>query len=54
MVTGLVGAELQPVAVSVKTNVADPTAIPVTKPELLTVAMAGLLLAQVPPEEGDN
>lgn len=53
-VTGLVGNELQPVAVSVNVNVADPTAIPVTNPELLTVAIEGLLLAHVPPVLGES
>jgi hypothetical protein len=54
IVTGFVGAELHPVAVSVNTKVAEPTAIPVTKPELLTVAINGLLDAHVPPVVGDN
>lgn len=54
MVTGFVGSELQPVAVSVKTKVTEPTAIPVTNPELLTVAIEALLLAHVPPVVGDN
>ena len=49
--TGNVVAE-QPVVLLVKEKVADPIPTPVTKPVLFTVATAGLLLIQVPPEEG--
>jgi hypothetical protein len=45
---------LQPPDVAVKVNVGDPAEIPVTKPPFVTVAMASLLLAQVPPEVGDS
>lgn len=56
MITG-VGVEftvmdlvlLQPEAVSVKVRVAVPLPTPVTRPALVTVAMALLLLDQVPP-----
>ena len=34
--------------------VAVPTVIPVTKPEVLTVATALLLVVQTPPEVADN
>jgi hypothetical protein len=53
-VTAAVGAEIQPVAVLVKVKVAVPAATPVTSPLLVTVATAGLLLDQVPPEDGDK
>lgn len=53
-VTGKVDNDEQPVVVDVKINVADPTATPVTTPPFVTVAMALLLLAQVPPVEGDK
>lgn len=53
-VTAAVGAEIQPVAVLVKVKVAVPAATPVTTPLLETVATAGLLLVQVPPDEGDK
>lgn len=49
-----VGAETQPVLVLVKVNVTTPALIPVTTPKLVTEATAGLLLAQVPPVEGDK
>jgi hypothetical protein len=52
MVTMPVGAEIQPVAVWVKVKVAVPAETPVTTPALVTVATAGLLLAQVPPRCG--
>ena len=45
---------LQPVAVSVKVNVAVPAARPVTTPSLSTEATAGLLLTHVPPVAGDK
>jgi hypothetical protein len=38
----------------VKVKVAVPADTPVTTPELVTVATAALLLAQVPPVEGDK
>lgn len=44
----------QPVAVLVKVNVVLPTATAVTTPLFVTVATPELLLAQVPPEVGDN
>lgn len=53
-VTGAVAAETQPVTASVKVKVADPADTPVTTPALVTVAIAGLLLAQVPPVVGDK
>ena len=43
---------VQPVPVSVNVNVEDPVSKPVTKPALVTDAMVGLLLTQVPPELG--
>ena len=43
---------VHPVPVSVKVKVALPAATPVTTPALLTVAIALLLLAQVPPLVG--
>lgn len=49
-----VALEIQPVAVSVKVNVAVPAETPVTTPALVTVAIAGLLLSQVPPVVGDT
>lgn len=42
----------QPVAVFVKVSVTVPAERPVTNPALVTVAMALLLVAQVPPEAG--
>ena len=45
---------LQPVVVSVNMNVTFPAAIPVTSPELVTVAFDTSLLVQVPPVEGDR
>lgn len=53
-VTGDVGAELHPVAVLVNVKVTDPAETPVTTPPLVTVAIAGLLLLQVPPVVGDK
>ena len=50
---GSVGNDVHP-PVRVKENVAVPVATPVTKPLLETVAIKSLLLAQVPPVEGDN
>ncbi len=44
----------QPVDVCVKVKVAVPAATAVTTPALVTVAMALLLLTQVPPVVGDN
>jgi hypothetical protein len=43
-----------PVEVRVKVKVADPGAIPVTIPLLVTDATVGLLLTQIPPLEGDK
>ena len=55
IVTAAVGAETQPVVELVKVKVAVPTATPVTTPVIAsTVATAGLLLTQVPPEFGDK
>lgn len=54
MLTAGVGAETQPVLVLVNVNVAEPAAMPSTTPPLVTVATAGLLLAQVPPVVGDK
>jgi len=51
-VMAAVGAETQPVPVSVKVKVAVPADTPVTTPALSTVATAALLLAQVPPLVG--
>ena len=45
---------LQPLAVLVKVNVADPADTPVTTPALVTVATNGLLHVQVPPVVGDK
>lgn len=53
-VTGEVGDEAHPVAVFVYVKVAVPAETPVTTPALVTVATAGLLLTQVPPEVGDK
>lgn len=53
-VIALVGAEEQPVSELVKVNITVPAETPVTTPALVTVAIAGLLLAQVPPVLGDN
>lgn len=49
-----VALDIQLVALSVNTNVAVPGAIPVTTPELVTVAILLLLDTQVPPLVGDN
>ena len=43
---------VQPVPVWVNVNVEDPASNPETKPPLVTDAMVGLLLTQVPPELG--
>jgi hypothetical protein len=43
---------LQPVSVSVKVNVTEPAVKPVTSPAFVTVAIALLLLNQMPPVEG--
>ncbi len=51
-VTATVVAEQLGVVLPVKVNVADPADTPVTTPALFTVATAGLLLTQVPPEPG--
>ena len=51
-VTGGVAAERQPLPALVKEKVTDPAATPVTKPALVTVALVGSLLSQVPPEVG--
>lgn len=53
MVT-LAVAALQPVLVCVKVKLTTPGAMPVTTPALLTEAMEGLLLCQVPPEVGES
>ena len=53
-VTGAVAAEAQPDAVAVKVKVTVPPDTPVTTPALVIVAIAGLLLAQVPPEVGET
>ena len=45
---------LHPVVVEVNVNVTDPAATPVMTPALVTVAIAVLLLTQVPPVVGDN
>jgi hypothetical protein len=45
---------LHPVDVSVKVKVAIPAETPVTSPALVTVAIALLLLNQVPPVDGDK
>jgi hypothetical protein len=45
---------LQLVVLLVNVNVADPPAKPATDPPLVTEAMEGLLLPQVPPEVGDS
>ncbi len=49
-----VALDTQLVALSVNTNVAVPGAIPVTTPELVTVAILLLLDTQVPPLVGDK
>ena len=54
MVAFPVGLDAQPVAVDVNVKFTEPAATAVTTPALLTVAMALLLLVQVPPEEGDK
>jgi hypothetical protein len=53
-VTGDVAKDTQPVDVSVNVKVAEPAAIPVTKPASVTDATAPLLLVHVPPVPGDN
>ena len=53
-VTGAVGNDGHKVVVDVNMKVAVPTATPVTRPALFTVAIALLLLAHVPPVVGDN
>jgi hypothetical protein len=53
-VTTSVGSEEHPVDVCVQINVTVPGSNPVTTPALLTVAINGLLLAQVPPVVGDK
>lgn len=53
-VTGKVGTDTQPVMELVNVKVAEPAETPVTTPALDTVATAGLLLTQVPPEVGDS
>lgn len=50
----VVGKELQPVEVLVNTKEVFPALIPVTIPALVTEAIEGLLLVQVPPLEGDK
>jgi hypothetical protein len=52
-VIAAVGVEMQP-AVLVKVKVAVPFETPVTTPALVTVAIAVLLLAQVPPVVGES
>ena len=54
IVTSAVLFDTQPVVEFVNLNVAMPAANPVTKPELFTEAMVGLLLIHVPPVEGLN
>lgn len=53
-VTAAVGMDTQPVPDKVNVKVAVPADTPVTTPAFVTVATAGLLLSQVPPEVGDN
>ena len=53
IVTGADGLETQPED-CVKVNVATPWVRPVTKPALLILATNGLLLIQVPPEDGNS
>ena len=53
-VTAGVGADAQPVSELVKIKVTEPAETPVTTPALVTVAMAGLLLAHVPPVVGES
>ena len=53
-VTVPVAFDIHPVDVLVKLNVAVPAVMPVTKPLLVTVAIAELELDQVPPVVGDN
>lgn len=53
-VTALLGSEIQPAVVMVKTKVAVPALTPVTTPSFAMVATAGLLLTQVPPLDGDK
>lgn len=53
-VTGKVGTDTQPVIEFVKVKVAEPADTPVTMPLFVTVATAGLLLTQVPPDVGDK
>ena len=54
IVIGFVGFDVHPVEEFVNKNVAEPPLTPVTRPVLLTVATAGLLLVHVPPLEGLN
>lgn len=53
-VTAVVVFEQFGAVLLVNVNVAEPAAIPVTRPALVTVARAGLLLTQVPPLVGDK
>jgi hypothetical protein len=53
-VTGAVAFDVQPVALLVKVKVTEPLLTPVTTPELFTVAIELLLLAHVPPVEGNK
>jgi hypothetical protein len=49
-----VGVDAQPVVLDVNVNVTVPAATPVTTPAFVTVALATLLLAHVPPVVGDS
>jgi hypothetical protein len=53
-VTDGVEADIQPEDVAVKLNATDPALTPVTTPALVIVAIAGLLLDQVPPVTGET
>lgn len=53
-VTGAEATLIHCVAVAVNVNATVPVLKPVTMPPSLIVATAGLLLAQVPPEDGDK
>lgn len=46
--------DIHPFSAFVNLKDTTPGACPVTKPELLTVAIAGLVLSQNPPETGDS
>ena len=53
-VIGADGLDVHPEAASEYVNVASPTASAITIPSFVTVAIEGLLLNHVPPDDGDK